>query len=335
MCTAERRGDNQKQKMLVLARIFKEESDPDHRLSMRQIIAKLATHGIKANRKTLYQDFRELTDYGIEIEKYQEGREHSYYVANRDFELVELKLLVDAVQSAKFIDEDKSKRLVEKLGKLGSIHEAGQLKRQVIMTGRVKTQNHQVYYNVDAIHSALLTDQQIKFQYFQWNIKKEMELRHDGAFYQVSPWALMWSEENYYLVGTDQEDKVLKHFRVDKMRKIKRLSENRDGSNPLKDELITRYKKSLFGMYGGEATHVELLFQKGLAGVLIDRFGLDISFYKTENPEYFRTFVDVAISRQFLGWIMALGDRIKIMGPYSVIERMQSEIQRLGEQYLP
>ena len=333
MAGKERKGDNQKLKMLFLAKIFSEETDDNHSLTMPQIIDKLSACGVNADRKTLYLDFEELRHFGLDIIAVKEGRECFYHLGNRDFELPELKLLVDSVQSAKFITDKKSKELIKKLEALVSKHEGKQLHRQVVISGRIKTMNESIYYNVDKLHEAIGADAQIRFKYYQWKVEKKMELRKDGAWYQISPWGLMWDDENYYLVGYDAEDDKIKHYRVDKMLRISVTDKRREGKDAYKKFDLPRYTKSLFGMYGGEETKVTIEAENSMVGVLIDRFGKDI-FIAPVDKDHFRTTVNVAVSNQFLGWIMALGDGIKIVSPDSVVEQMRAEIRRLTEQYL-
>lgn len=333
MAGKERKGDNQKLKMLFLAKIFSEKTDDNHSLTMPQIIDKLSACGVNADRKTLYLDFEELRHFGLDIIAVKEGRECFYHLGNRDFELPELKLLVDSVQSAKFITDKKSKELIKKLEALVSKHEGKQLHRQVVISGRIKTMNESIYYNVDKLHEAIGADAQIRFKYYQWNVEKKMELRKDGAWYQISPWGLMWDDENYYLVGYDAEDDKIKHYRVDKMLRISVTDKRREGKDAYKKFDLPRYTKSLFGMYGGEETKVTIEAENSMVGVLIDRFGKDI-FIVPVDENHFRTVVNVAVSNQFFGWIMALGDGIKIVSPDSVVEQMKAEIRRLTEQYL-
>ena len=213
-----------------------------------------------------------------------------------------------------------------------SKYEARQLQRQVIISGRVKAMNESIYFNVDKLHEAIGAGCQIRFKYYRWNLKKEMELRKDGAWYQVSPWGLMWDDENYYLVGYDAEDKKIKHYRVDKMLRISVVDKRREGKEQFRAFDMPRYTKSLFGMYGGEERQVTLEAENGMVGVLIDRFGKEIPVKKIDDG-HFRTIVNVAISSQFLGWIMAMGGGIKIVGPDSVVERMKKEIGLLRRLY--
>ena len=332
MAGKERAGDNQKLKMLYLLKIFSEETDDLHPLTMPEIISKLAAYGVNANRKTLYLDFEELRNFGVDIISNKVGHDCYYNIGSRDFELPELKLLVDSVQSSKFITDRKSTELIKKLESLVSKHEGKQLQRQVVISGRVKAMNESIYYNVDKLHEAIGAGCQIRFKYFQWNVNKQMELRKDGAWYQVSPWALMWDDENYYLVAYDATDGKIKHYRVDKMLSISVTKEKRLGQEQFKRFDMPRYTKSLFGMYGGEIVKVTLEARNDMVGVIIDRFGKDILIAPVDS-ERFRVNVDVSMSNQFLGWIMAVGDGVKIVGPAAVVEKMREEVRRLAEQY--
>ena len=224
------------------------------------------------------------------------------------------------------------KDLIKKLEGLVSRYEGKQLHRQVVISGRIKTMNESIYYNVDKLHQAIGADAQIRFKYYQWNVEKKMELRKDGAWYQVSPWGLMWDDENYYLVAYDAEDNKIKHYRVDKMLRISVVDARREGKEAYRKFDLPRYTKSLFGMYGGEETKVTIEAENSMAGVLIDRFGKDI-FIAPVDENHFRTVVNVAVSNQFLGWIMALGGGIKIVSPDTVVDQMKAEIRRLSMQY--
>ena len=326
------KGDNQKLKLLYLKEILMRETDDRHSLTLPQIVKRLNDCGVNAERKTLYSDFEALRRYGVDIIGEQARRSFYYHVGNRDFELPELKLLVDSVQSAKFMTDKKSKALISKLEAMASKYEARKLHRQVVISGRVKTMNESIYFNVDKLHEAIGTDSQIRFKYFQWNVKKEMELRKGGAWYQVSPWALMWDDENYYLVGYDGEEKKIKHYRVDKMLRISLLIAKREGREEFREFDMPRYNKSLFGMYGGEEVKITLEAENEFAGVLIDRFGKD-SIIRQVDAGHFQTVVNVAVSNQFFGWIMSLGNGVKIVAPEAVVERMRQAIKLLNEMY--
>ena len=247
--------------------------------------------------------------------------------------MAELKLLVDAIQASKFITERKTNTLIKKLEKLVSKYDAMKLQRQVYVSGRIKTMNESIYYTIDAIHHAISENKKIKFQYFQWNVKKEMELRHDGAFYHISPWGLSWDDENYYLVGYDSAAGKIKHYRVDKMLHIKMTEEAREGREHFKKLDMADYSKKSFGMFGGKEQRVKLLVDNHMAGVIIDRFGKDLMMIPSGNDQFIVN-VDVHVSGQFLGWIISLGEGVKIVAPDEVLEMMQKEIERLSRQYL-
>ena len=326
------RGTNQKFKLYRLAQIMLERTDDDHFITMPEIMSSLGEYEITADRKSIYNDLRDLETLGIEVEGEPVGNRYHYHVVNRPFELPELKLLVDAIQSSKFITERKTNALIKKLEQLVSKYEAVKLQRQVYVTGRIKTMNESIYYTVDAIHNAISENKKIKFQYYQWNVKKEMELRHNGAWYHISPWGLSWDDENYYLVGYDSDAEQIKHYRVDKMLHIQMSEEKREGKEHFKKLDMADYAKKSFGMFGGTEQEVKLLVTNNLAGVIIDRFGKDVMMIP-EDEEHFTVNVDVHVSKQFLGWIISLGAGVRIVGPDDVVDLMKIEINRLDRHY--
>ncbi|MBR5427145.1 MAG: WYL domain-containing protein [Clostridia bacterium] len=321
-----------KMKVLYVAKILLQETDENHGLTMGDFIDKLSAYGISAERKSIYMDFDELRAIGMDIAMQKKNKQFYYYLVSRDFELAELKLLVDAVQSAKFITEKKSAELIKKLENLVSRHEAKYLHRQVMISGRVKTMNESIYYNVDALQNAILENRQVTFQYYNWNVKKEQELRHGGERYKISPWGLVWDDEYYYLLGYDAKSGIIKSFRVDKMMRIFRTSDKREGEDAFKELDMARYTKSVFGMFGGEMTEVTLEAKNHMAGILVDRFGRDIIMIpKDENS--FTCTVRVALSGQFYGWLVALGEDIRIIAPEIAVDGMRKVVTRLEEQY--
>ncbi|MCI8639171.1 MAG: WYL domain-containing protein [Coprococcus sp.] len=326
------KGTNQKFKLYRLAQIMMEKTDDEHYITMPEIIASLEEYGITADRKTIYNDLRDLDILGIEVEGEPVGNRYHYHVVNRLFELPELKLLVDAIQSSRFITERKTNALIRKLEKLVSKYEAMKLQRQVFVSGRIKTMNESIYYTVDAVHNAISENKKIRFQYFQWNVKKEMELRHGGAYYHISPWGLSWDDENYYLVGYDSDAGKIKHYRVDKMLHIQMSEEKREGREHFKKLDMADYAKKSFGMFRGKEQQVKLLVENTLAGIIIDRFGKDVMLIPADK-EHFTVMVDVHVSKQFLGWIISLGEGVKIVGPDDVVEQIKREIERLVRQY--
>ena len=319
---------SQKLKILYLMRILLEKTDETHSITMPEIIAALKLQGISAERKSLYNDIESLRTYGLDIIGEPDGKMFKYRVVNRTFELAELKLLVDSVQSSKFVTEKKSNDLIKKIEGLGSNYEASQLQRQVYTSGRIKTVNENIYYNVDILHNAINQNSKIKFHYFQWNVKKEMELRKGGEYYCVSPWGLSWDDENYYLVAYDSEAEKIKHYRVDKMLHIDLTGEMRDGKELFERFDMAEYSKKMFGMFDGKEENVKIECHNCLAGVIIDRFGTDVKMLKKDD-EHFTATVKVAVSKQFLAWVMALGENAKIVGPESVVNQVKDEIDKL------
>ena len=326
------RNSRQKLKLLYLKEYLLANTDENHAVTVSDMKNYLESCGIPAERKSLYDDIDTLRESGLDIVSEKRDRNVWYHVVSREFELSELKLLVDAVLGSRFITERKSAELIRKLESLCSRFDAYALDRQLTVAGRIKSMNESIYYTVDAIHNAISENRKIKFQYYQWNVKKEMELRHDGAWYHISPWGLSWDDENYYLVGYDSEAELIKHYRVDKMLHIKMSAEAREGKEYFKQLDMADYTKKSFGMFGGKEKTVKLLVDNRLAGVIIDRFGKDIMLIPADE-NHFTVNVDVHVSKQFLGWIFSLGEQVKILSPEDVVEQMRREVKRLVEQY--
>lgn len=326
------KGTNQKLKLIYLIKIMLEKTDDEHGITMPEILKALEAYDVTAERKSIYNDFETIRELGIDIIGEPCGKSHVYHVASRQFEIAELKLLVDAIQSSKFITEKKSHELIKKLESFASNYEAKQLQRQVYVSGRIKTMNESIYYNVDEIHAAIASNKKLKFQYFRWNIQKEMELRKDGEFYVISPWALCWDDENYYMIGYDAQADKIKHFRVDKMIRSACVDEPREGKEKFDESDMVAYTQRRFGMFDGEEETVKLLFDNELIGVVMDRFGKDIITARADE-EHFTIRVKVAVSNQFFGWIFGLGDGVKILEPENVVNKMQEQIRRVFDRY--
>lgn len=326
------KGTNQKLKLYYLSRIMIEKTDDEHMLTMPEIQRHLENYGVTADRKSLYDDLEALRVLGIDVIGEKDGRNYVYHVGKKQFEIAELKLLVDAIQSSKFITEKKSNELIKKLTGLASDYEATQLKRQVVVQGRIKTMNESIYYIVDELHNAISNNKRIRFDYLKWNLQKKMERRKD-ALYEVSPWALMWDDENYYLIAFDAGEDKIKHYRVDKMRNIELMDEKRQGREHFREFDMAAYARKNFGMFGGEEVRVRLEFQNDMVGVILDRFGKDIMIHPSGKEGWAETSVDVALSDQFLGWIFSLGTKVRIAGPEEVVERFQQEIKALSSFY--
>ena len=325
------RGTNQKFKFMYLMQIMQEKTDDTHSLTLPQILAELEKYGVTAERKSIYTDFQDMEDkFGIEIIKEQIGRETFYHVGSREFELAEVKLLMDAIQSSKFITERKSRELIKKVKRFVSDYQASQLQRQIFVHGRIKTMNESIYYSVDEIHNAIASNKKIKFKYFSWQADKSQYLLNKGEYFVVSPWALTWDDENYYLVAYDDFSKTCKHYRVDKMIKPLVMDECREGEERFKDLDMAAYSKATFGMYGGEKKKVKIQFHNKMSGVFIDRFGKDITF-RPVDEKHSELNVDVYVSPQFFGWIFGLGKDVKVVGPEEVVEQMRAKAEEFLE----
>ena len=326
------KGTKQKFKLIYLIKYLLENTDENHKVTMADILKYLESIDVTAERKGIYDDMEAIRHIGIDVQGEKIGRNYYYYVAGRDFEVAELKLLVDAIQSSKFITEKKSAELIKKLEGLVSVHEAKQLQRQVYVAGRAKTINEGIYYNVDTLHNAIGYNHKIQFQYFQWNAKKEMKLRRNGEFYEVSPWALLWEDENYYLIAFDSSYQEIRHYRVDKMLNISCTDFLREGKEYFEKFNLAEYSKKNFGMFSGEEEMVKLEVHNSLTGVMIDRFGKEIMMIPADK-EHFRIHVKVAVSPQFFGWIFGLGKEVRILGPENVVNKMKEELKKISELY--
>lgn len=326
------KGANYKLKLIYLMKILSENTDDQHGMTMEEIIDRLALYDVTAERKSIYDDFETLNYLGFEIIKERMGRTFLYHVGSRTFELVELKLLVDAIQSSKFITENKSRDLIKKLEGFVSKYEASQLHRQVQVQGRMKSMNESIYYNIDKIESAIHQNNQIVFEYFQWNVDKKMEIRHQGAPYSVSPWELLWDNQNYYMIAFDEKERKIKHYRVDKMLHIELVAINRNGKELFDQKEIFLYTRKHFGMFGGKECNVKIKFHNDLIGLVIDRFGKDIMIHKIDDTHFFIQ-VEIVVSKKFYGWILGIGKGVEILSPQVVIEDMKNELKYLLDLY--
>lgn len=324
------KSEGQKLKLLYLIDMLEKYSDEHHPLSTPEIIRRLEEVGIHSERKSIYDDIAKLCDYGYDIIAIKSRLGGGYYLASREFELPELKLLVDAVQSSRFITTKKSRQLISKLEGKASHYDAGKLRRQVYVAGRIKTENESIYYSIDNIHHAIQENKQIKFNYLDWNLKKELVKRGNGEK-TVSPWALVWREENYYLVAYDQQDGIIKHYRVDKMGQAEVLDVKREGTKQFEALDITAYTNQTFGMYAGEEERITLQFPNRLIGVVLDRFGKDADI-RPMNDETFRIRVSVAVSGQFFGWLAGIGKEARIVAPEKINVQYKEWLSGILEQ---
>lgn len=327
----------QKQKLLYLQKIMLEKTDESHGLTVSEIKSELGNYGIKTERKSLYDDFKILETFGLDICSTRTNTVR-YYVGSRDFEMPELKLLVDAIQSSKFITHKKSLSLIKKLEGLVSENEGKQLQRQVYVSNRVKTVNEKIYYNVDTLHNAISQEKQVTFKYCMWEVnfgaeKKIVKTeRKNGAIYKVSPWALCWDDENYYLIAYDSAAKMIKHYRVDKMESIGITRDERDGRKMFEKFDVAGYCKGVFSMFGGEETSVRLSVDNSLVGVIVDRFGSDVIIVK-ESDSSFCVSVNIMLSPQFYAWVFGLGSKVKILAPEKAVSEFKEKISEVSSSY--
>lgn len=326
------KSGNQKGKLLYLAEIFHRETDEAHGLTLAELTERLAAYGVQAERKTLYADMEELRRCGLDIDSWKEGREYRYRLASREFELPELKLLVDVVQSSRFITRKKSDALIRKLEGLASSHQARQLQRQVYVSGRVKAMNESIYYNVDKLHTALSARKSITFRYFDYDMHRNKVFRREGRRYAVSPYGLIWNSENYYLVAYDISNQEMRHYRVDKMAEIVVTGLPREGEDRYPDFDVAAYGQKHFGMYSGEEANVTLRCRSHMAGVVWDRFGQDVILVP-EDEDHFTVTLPLVLSPQFFGWLFGLEDNVELIAPQKAAEEYRRKLKAVLEQY--
>lgn len=313
--------------MLLILDYLQKHTDETHDATTPQLIDYLAANGIKAERKSIYSDIQTLVDFGYDIVR-GPGPHDGYQLLSRDFELAEVKLLVDLVQSSKFITTRKSRELISKLQHFVSENDARKLQRQVVVTDRNKTLNENIYYSVDVIYSAIANNRQIHFQYFDWDVHKQMIPRKDGAIYEVSPWLLTWDDENYYLVAYDSAAACMKHYRVDKMLHIELSESPRAGRDLFEQIDVASYSKKTFGMFAGEEETIQLLCDNSLIGVIVDRFGSDVALRPYDDTHALAR-MNIAVSPQFFGWLAGLSGRVTIYAPQSLAVSYKDYLQRL------
>ena len=321
---------NGKYKILRLMDIMLCHTDEKHPITVKEIIDQLAAYGISAERKSIYTDLQVLVDYGVDIVSASHGK---YYVASREFELPELKLLVDAVSASRFIPTAKSRLLQKKLEKLTNQYDGKQLQRQVLVTRRAKAKNEDIYYTIDKIYNCIDRDLQIQFQYMDYSMSKEQFLRHEGSVYEVSPAYLLWDSENYYMIAYDTLHREIRHYRVDRMCNAVESVKRRVGEEVRNQIDPVTYSKRTFGMYAGEQETLTIVGSQNMAGVIIDRFGTDIYMHPQEGGESFLARVDVEVSSQFFGWFTGLGNQVQITSPPQVVQQYRQFLLEVMEKY--
>ncbi len=327
------KNSNQKLKLWYLYRILFENTDENNPMTMSQIITELGRYGVSAERKSLYNDIELLVNAGVDIVSEKRDR-FVYYMGSRDFQLAELKLLVDCVQASKFITAKKSGELIGKLEGLASKHQATELQRQVYITDRVKNFNEKIYYNIDFLYTAINSNKKISYRYYRYNTVNNKEFRNDGNEYVVSPYAMIYSDDNYYLIAHYPKYQGITHFRVDKMTDIKILEDARDDINLVANDKfnLADYTKKVFNMYKGKTETVRFLCNESIIGVVIDKFGDNIHLRKESENEYAVT-IKVDVSPTFYSWVFMLGNKIKIVSPKSVVEEYKNILKENIDNY--
>lgn len=323
------KSDNQKLKIFYILDYLQENSHRDHPVRASELLTMLESrHGILCDRKTVYSDIAALQDYGVDIVSVP-GKKGGYYIGSRNFELPELKLLIDAVQSSRFLTEKKSRELIEKLCSQCSVYDARLMRRDVLVSGRVKSMNETIYYNVDAIQEAIAAGVQITFRYFDWGLDGKRVYRDKG--YQASPYGLCQDNENCYLLALSPRHGITS-YRVDRMADIALTAEPRLPCPELTGKALVAHANRLFQMYNGETTSVKLRFHRSLINVVVDRFGRDTMLIP-DGEEHFVFTVDVAVSPLFLSWVLGFGDKAKILYPQSVADELRALCERALAQY--
>ncbi|MBQ3035333.1 MAG: WYL domain-containing protein [Lachnospiraceae bacterium] len=325
------KSEKQKQKLLYIIKMLQEKSDESHPIKMEAILEMLDHEGIKAERKSIYNDMDTLRDFGYDI-MLTKGKNGGYFLAYRDFDVAELKVLVDAVQASRFITTKKSKDLIRKITTLAGEHEAKNLKREVYVMNRIKSENEAMYYNVDEIHRAIEANKQITFKYLEYSVNKEAVPRRNGKTYKVSPRALAWNEEKYYLIAYDADADLIKNYRVDKIKDIDVTDEPRIILEKDRNFDVAEYCNRAFGMYCGDDETITVRFPNRLIGVVIDRFGKEVNIYNS-GDDSFETRLNVSVSPQLFGWLTGLGADVKIVRPERVVEQYKQYIQEIMKQY--
>lgn len=322
---------NQKLKLLYLYQILTQRSDENHPFTVQELIAELARHDIKAERKSIYDDLEALRTFGLDVQN-RKGSSPGWFVGRREFELPELKLLVDAVQSSRFITKKKSDTLIRKLEHLASTHQAQQLQRQVYVSQRIKVMNESIYYNVDKLHCAIAARRTITFRYFDYDMHKEKVYRREGSRYHVSPYGLIWNNENYYLVAYDSTHQQMRHYRVDKMAEIIVTCLSREGEERFPNFDLAAYGQKHFGMFSGEEVTVTLRCRSHMAGVVLDRFGRDVILVP-QDEDHFTVTLPVVLSPQFFGWLFGLEDNVTLTAPGWAVDAYREKLSSVSALY--
>lgn len=318
----------QKIKLLKLIDLLRQETDEQHPLTTMQICARMEEMDIPCDRRTLSKDIALLNDMGIEIQWNWVGKEKGYYTEDRAFSVPELKILIDAVQAASFITPAKTEDLIKKIAELGGMNRANILQSNLVCFNTRKHNNESIYYNVDAIETALQTKKKIIFKYFDLGVNGEKVYRRDGHHYVVEPVALVFNEDNYYAVVYSSKHDNTANYRVDRMDMVEVIEESVSERALEFRSDVPEYTEQAIKMYGGEQIAVVLEFDSKLAGVVYDRFGESTKMIESADDRYVAT-VKVQLSPTFWGWLFQFGNQMKVISPDTVIEEYKKRAAEL------
>ncbi len=323
------KSDNQKLKILYILDYLEKNSHEGHPVRASELISMLEhRHNILCERKTIYSDIAALQEYGVDIIS-MPGKNGGYFIGTRNFELSELKLLIDAVQSSRYLTEKKTRELIEKLCRQCNEHDARLMRRHVMVSGRVKSMNETIYYSVDAIQEAIAENKQIAFRYFDWGMDGKRVYRSKD--YEASPYGLCQDNENCYLLAHSARHGITS-YRLDRMSDIRLLKIDRTPCPELTGKALHEHANQLFQMFAGDAVTVKLRFHRELCNVVVDRFGRDTMLIP-DGPEHFTFTVKVAVSPMFLSWVIGFGKMAQILYPQSVIDQCRQLCEEALSQY--
>ena len=323
------RGANQKLKLLYLKQFFEDHTDEEHPATMQQMLDYLKANGVDAERKSIYTDLDALADFGMDVRKDEYGKSYKWY--DRDFELAEIKLIIDSVASSKFLSEKKSDALIKKLGKLVSEHQRKELRRQVRVMGRAKSMNNSVLINTDCIHAAIAANTTVKFKYFHYDLKLNRNYSRKGETFEVSPLALLYDNDNYYLLAFTEDN--FRTYRVDRMASVEQSIAERQGREEFEKMDMPAYSTATFGMYNGKQEQVTMVFHNRMLDTVIDQFGKEVWLSKVDDW-HFKISGPVTVSPQFFAWVFGLGNYVTITAPDNVVKQMKDMLIKIEKRYV-
>lgn len=312
-----------------VAKILSERTDEEHDITIVQIIEILKSeYGISTTRGTITDDITVLKKLGMNIDVQLKSQNH-YSLIGRDFDLPEIKTLIDAVESAKFISKERSGILVKKLEKMTSMHQRADITRNVDVENRIKSDNGDIFRITDVLNRAINVGKKVTFQYFSYNVRKEKKLKHDGYVYTLSPYKLIWNGDYYYVVGYSEKHNGIGSFRIDRIANCLKII-NEEAVEPPHDFDLNFFLNSMFRMYNGERKEVELICDNDVMDAIIDRFGADVTILANDMKS-FRAVVNIATGNVFYSWVFGFGGKVKISEPMNVRKEYENMVRKAAE----